>query len=483
MKKIYFLLTMLLLCAWLHLSAKNNTDIVMISDTHLLAPELTDTSGKAFVNSVASDMRMLAGSDEIMGVMVEKILVIKPKLVCITGDLTKDGELESHRRMVSHLDRLRAAGIATLVVPGNHDMNNPHAVRYKGNETVTTSTVTRNDFAQLYNHYGYGAGTQRDSASLTYACEPIPGLVVIGIDSNRDEENLLKNRGDSLNTYHNAGRIKAQTLRWVESRVRQAVVKGKKVIVLMHHHAVEHFDREANFLSNYVVTNAGMVRERLIKAGVKVIFSGHLHVSDIARNYHDNGAINEVATGSLICYPFHYRTIQLKGDEMLIDTKTIEAIPTNAHLQGTGKARIKKAAPALIDAVTRKAWNKLQKGMDKLQGMLGGYLNFPQKPDAIIKIAHEQCDETAQKALICFLEGNEGKSKESRRLIVDLKTGIEKVFSNAIPDRLADMLQGIMEESVMPEVDQLLKSLLEDRNCCGTEQEVVVDDLQMKLKF
>ena len=79
----------------------------------------------------------------------------------------------------------------------------------------------------IYAHFGYGGDVKCDTASLSYAAEPVKGLVVIGIDSNRDEENLLKARGDSENTYHTAGRIKDATLRWITYQARSSLAQGK----------------------------------------------------------------------------------------------------------------------------------------------------------------------------------------------------------------------------------------------------------------
>ena len=94
--------------------------IVVISDIHLLSPELV-TPGSAIDRADAGDSKMMAQSDAIMNSITDSIISLNPTLVLLTGDLTNNGERLSHERVVQHLDRMAANGIQPLVIPGNHD--------------------------------------------------------------------------------------------------------------------------------------------------------------------------------------------------------------------------------------------------------------------------------------------------------------------------------------------------------------------------
>ena len=83
--------------------------IVVISDPHLLSPELV-TPGSAIRSADAGDSKMMAKSDDIMRAWTDSIIGLKPALVLIAGDLTYNGERLSHERMVQHLDRMAAGG-------------------------------------------------------------------------------------------------------------------------------------------------------------------------------------------------------------------------------------------------------------------------------------------------------------------------------------------------------------------------------------
>lgn len=472
------------LVAGFQLQAKGSVDIVVMSDPHLLSPELITRSGKAIDNCHDSDMRMIKQSDEIMKALVAQVKTIKPRLLLITGDITKDGELLSHKRMVSYLDQLQTAGIKTLVIPGNHDIKNPFAKYFDGDKTHDAPTVGPQQFMQLYNNYGYGSSSRLDTASLSYACEPIPGLVVIGIDSNRHEDHRLKSQGDSADVYHNDGRVKPETVQWITQQAQQARAQGKQVIALMHHHLLEHFDKEADFLPNYIVANATSLRNQLLQAGIHNVFTGHLHVSDIARDYNDGDSITDVATGSAISYPFHYRTITLNDGSMSINTHSLKSTPGNRLLQAQGKLKVEKQVPALMDAMTRKAWGKVQ---DKIAGVFsmfgGGKVEFPSNVEGIAYALHKQYDEVAKKGYIAVLEGNEGKNKDSKEIISELEGSIMFALKTTFPSGLGEMVQGFMQENAMPAFENLLLSIFQDRNHCGTEQEVVVNDLKVNLKL
>ena len=469
-------------------SARNvRNSIVIISDVHLLSPELI-TPGSAIDRADAGETKMMAMSDDIMTAITDSIIKMEPTVVLLTGDLTHNGERLSHERMRQHLERMRQQGIQPLVIPGNHDCNNPYARSFDGDRTMPTATITREEFAQIYREFGYGEASVRDTASLSYCCEPFKGVVIIGIDSNMDEENTLTSRGADADTYHNGGRIKPETLQWVIDRAGEARKQGKLVIAMMHHHLVPHFDQEERLLANYIVKHHDETARQLLESGIHTIFTGHLHVTDAATAYNSEGtdSIVEIATGSAICYPFALRTatINYKAKTLRVDTKWLTSTATCPTLREQGRQRIIAAAPGLASMISGKAWDRLGGRMGQIKAMLemnGNKTNLPESPQQATQLALRHLSEVMSRTLLAVVEGNE-QEKDVESLIEQGKQGIRAMIEEVAPDQ-AENLWEFFLENVYPRLEPLARSVLEDRNGVGTPTESHTDDLHLTISL
>ena len=316
----------------------DDSKIIVLSDPHVMAPELLVNEGTAWTNYLAGQRKLVDYSKALFDEMIIRLKRdIRPGLVLITGDLSKDGETVSHKYVVSKLDELRAVGIKTLVIPGNHDRGaNINAVYFDGESTTAAEVASDASFASLYANYGYGEESERDENSLSYVCEPITGLVVIGIDSGT------------------GGTIPAATLTWVCNKAQEANNNGKQVIAMMHHPLIPHFTGANTFVETVSVADYANVRNSLADAGIRVIFTGHIHTSDIAKDYNSDLSkhIYDVNTGSLISYPCDYRTITLSNDlsTLNITTSSITEIETGDGFANTAKTRLTNYVKAMVAA-------------------------------------------------------------------------------------------------------------------------------------
>lgn len=459
--------------------------IVVISDIHLLSPELV-VPGAAIDRADAGESKMMAQSDAIMRSITDSIIALHPSLVLITGDLTYNGERLSHERVAQYLDRMAAHGIQPLVIPGNHDCNNPYAMRFDGDKTLPAAPVTREEFAGIYRKFGYGPESRRDPASLSYCCEPVKGVVVIGIDSNMDEMNRLTSRGDSVDTYYNGGRVKPETLQWVIDCADKARRQGKHVIAMMHHHLVEHFDQEDRLLANYIVKDHDNIARQMMQAGIHTVFTGHLHVTDAVTQYNDDrtDSLVEVATGSAICYPFAVRmaTFDKRHRTLDIDTRWLTATDDCPTLRELGRQRIINSTPGMAAMLSSKAWNHLGGRMNQLKAMLqmgGSTANLPETPQQATQLVLRHLSEVLSRTLLAVVEGNE-QSQDVEGIIEDGKQGIRAMIAEVAPDQ-ADNLWEFFLNDVYPRLDPLVRSILEDRNAVGTPHESRTDDLRLQV--
>lgn len=400
-------------------SAINNQKMVVLSDPHVMAPELLVNEGTAWTTYLNGQRKLVDYSQRLFDDMIVRIKRdLRPGLVLISGDLTKDGEQVSHEYVTSKLDELRAIGIKTLVIPGNHDRgSNSDAVYYDGESTTAATVATNEWFATQYANYGYGVSSEREGTTLTYACEPITGLVVIGIDSGTD------------------GNVSETTLNWVVEKATAARASGKKVIAMMHHPLMPHFTGVDNFVSTAVVASYETVRNTLADAGIRVIFTGHFHTSDIAKDWNADKSreIYDVNTGSLISYPCDYREVTMSADftDMAITTGHSTAIASE-----TAKERLNTAVKNQIAA----------KGM-----------------------AYSLIAPTAAQAFIIHAEGNETENASAATTLSTLVSA-------------AEMGKAFIGEAKAQELKDMASSMLEDKSQYGTERENVTNDLMLSIE-
>jgi 3',5'-cyclic AMP phosphodiesterase CpdA len=296
----------------------------IVSDPHLYDHRL-GTTGAAFEAYLAQDPKLLRESQAILDAAIADILQQKVQFVIIPGDLTKDGELRDHVLMAKNLRELERYGIQVFVVPGNHDINNHDAVRFMGDTTRPVPEATPETFRAIYQRFGYGQALDRDPNSLSYVAEPVPGLWLLAIDSCKYDE--------SKTNAHPVvgGRIRPETMVWIQGVMQNANANGKQVIAFMHHGVNQHFFGEAQFWPDWLVDDWVATSLQLAQTGLKVIFTGHYHSTDAAYLVDENlqplSPLCDVETASLVAYPCAYRVAWLDtGNQLHVETRRITQI-------------------------------------------------------------------------------------------------------------------------------------------------------------
>lgn len=218
----------------------------------------------------------------------------------LPGDLTQHGERDNHD-WLSH--RLASLPYPVYVIPGNHDVPFPVA---------QGSLIGLPDFPGYYPHCGY-----QDPNCLYYTWELLPSVRLIGLNSNWFDE-----AGNQI------GYVNEKQLDWLQEVLANS--REELILVMIHHNIIEHLPGQStNALGRrYMLSNAPELLKILHQAGVKLIFTGHLHVQDIAQWQ----GIYDITTGSLVSYPHPYRTLNFsrddRGQEKLeIESHRITSVP------------------------------------------------------------------------------------------------------------------------------------------------------------
>ncbi|MDD3310346.1 MAG: metallophosphoesterase, partial [Dysgonamonadaceae bacterium] len=191
-RDIAYLFTLLFLLAispLLFSIAAQTTKIGVISDLHYAHSSIIGEKGEALSNYLKKDRKLILESEALLLKTVSLLMDENVNLVLIPGDLSKDGEKISHQGVADILQPLLSKGVKILVIPGNHDIDNPEAVRYDGSYISQVESVSPNEFSEIYKEFGYGEAISLDTFSLSYVSEPVNGLRVICIDDCRYYDN------------------------------------------------------------------------------------------------------------------------------------------------------------------------------------------------------------------------------------------------------------------------------------------------------
>ena len=266
----------------------------ILTDPHIALPETIWQSPKRFhlvEISIPAIEQVLADLNE-----------LDLDFLLIPGDLTQHGERQNHHWLA---DRLAALPFPTYVVPGNHDVIAA---------TATDTHIDMPEFVSLYQKFGYGevdAGWGGGDRPY-YAQEILPAVWLIGLNSIAFDDD---------GTQHWSGWLDAEQITWLETTLAK-IPDDALTLVMLHHNVLEHLPGQARHRmgKRYMLENGSALLEPLKTSNVSLLFTGHLHVQDIAR--HDQ--LYEITTGSLVSYPHPYRIVQVFQDSDRLQSATLQ---------------------------------------------------------------------------------------------------------------------------------------------------------------
>jgi 3',5'-cyclic AMP phosphodiesterase CpdA len=311
------------------IKAGKDITIFEATDIHYLAKSLTD-GGSAFQQYVeAGDGKQLNYIDEMMSTLSYEIKNTKPEVLIISGDLTNNGEKESHLELSNRLKEIEASGTSVYVIPGNHDILNTYAAGFEGDEQYGAEYISSEEFSSIYKDFGYEEAVLRDKNTLSYLAAPSEDLWLLMLDTSKYKSNLTSPfpQGD--------GELSKATLNWIKKCSALAKSKGAKLLTIMHHNLIDH---NAAINRGYTINNSKEAIERFIKEGLNLVLSGHIHMQDISSYKKGENTIYDIATSSLAVYPNQYGILKYTADASTIDYST-SRLEVEAWAKASGAER------------------------------------------------------------------------------------------------------------------------------------------------
>lgn len=333
--------------------SKGSVKISLMSDIHVLPNELI-ADNPAYTRAMHADRKLFTQSQGIFDEAIRLAEVNDSEIIMIPGDLTKDGEVQSHKYVSEKLEAWKSGReaqgkkAAYFVIPGNHDINNYDGYDFttynKDTDTaklagLTTHTMFNSMYKSLYedaelyinseeyksymaSHQdvaeGHGSSSYAKHIDLAGSIEGKSGLTVIGIDTSINTADVTPNGEDSHIT---AGTMGENLYQWAKKQVIEAKKRNDVVFLISHHGYILHFVKEPELLKEYLLNewdekcyDGKRPAEAFADLGVSYVFTGHMHAQDIAKLVsRDGNTIYDIETGSTVTYPCPIRHLELNN--------------------------------------------------------------------------------------------------------------------------------------------------------------------------
>ncbi len=227
----------------------------------------------------------------------------------ISGDLVDNGRIirEEHIAVSEKLRKFEEeSGKPVYVIPGNHDFG------------AGENDFKINDFVETYYEFGYDEALEAIEGTGSYTANLGEKYRLIAFDSNDPN----RSTGDG---------VSKEEINWVCEQADKAYADGRYPILMMHHNLLDHMPVQSIFSKDFIIANHLSVAEKFANHGIKTVFTGHEHCSDVATYTSNKGnKIYDFATTSLTMYPLQYRMLTFAEDTISYEAKTVDKIDTDA---------------------------------------------------------------------------------------------------------------------------------------------------------
>lgn len=289
--------------------------------------------------------------------------IIELDYLVVSGDITLDGEIQSHYEISNMLRELQNSIRETnpdfqiFCTPGNHDLHNPDAISRKFYEQLVGKAlnINRMDFSYLYSGLGmpdytieqldayYQANEDRiifDNLSFTpsagkyYVISQNASTLQFSyqIELNRDiDEDYLPSEL-SYYAMDEEERISFLCLDEEVSDEQRGHVAGGKIfqeskdwiinlpqnedylkIAVMHHNVLPHFSMQDSILKDFTLYKWRESADFLADNGFRYSFTGHMHAHDVISHVsYEGNPITDTQTGSSSGYEGAFRIAKIE---------------------------------------------------------------------------------------------------------------------------------------------------------------------------
>ncbi len=318
----------------------------VLTDTHYYSKEI-GTSGKAYDSADSKSQKLLSDSSTVLETAFSQLASDKSSdIVLISGDVTNNGELCSHKEFISMLRDLKNKGKRVYVITATHDFRESgYTDGFCGDNKTQVPTALREQLFDMYREFGPDEAIAVHRESMSYVIQLCEGYRLFALN---DDSNLNGKSGFSDECFE-----------WISERVREAREENQFIIAMTHHPLIAPSPIYEMIGRGDMLGDYDKRIEQLADLGVQFMFTGHTHIHNISAYQSPKGnVLYDICTSSPIGYPGAMRKITVNPNESKVVVNT-EYVDTPVEFKKQGKELLPYLEEQLIGTI---------KGMIKVAG-------------------------------------------------------------------------------------------------------------------
>lgn len=297
--------------------------IQFVTDPHYYSRKI-GTEGKAYEKAESKSQKVIKDSDIVIKAGFDMLCEdTSTDIIVISGDTTRDGEIDSHKEFIEMLRDLKKRGKRVYVITATHDYKweDGTAPGYDGDNEIRVPAVQeRHDLWDMYYEFGPNEAISTFPAGMSYVVQLAPGYRLFALNDDYNE------RPDP----NGGSGYSVECEQWIMEQLKDAQENDQFVVAMTHHPMISPSPFYSIIGKGDMQKNHEVTREIFADAGLQVMLSGHTHVHDISYITTPKGnRFYDIACGAMIGCPPTMRNVILdpKNGKIDVDTIMIKEVP------------------------------------------------------------------------------------------------------------------------------------------------------------
>lgn len=333
----------------------NDLKFYLITDTHFFKNSL-GARGKAYDDFMRFEQKCFAETQSINISVFDWLKnADEADNVLIAGDLSFNGEKESHLEFIKLLNELKSSGKNVYVITADHDFkkDGDSCFAFDENGRSSPQSTKREELYDLYYEFGFKDALAVDKKHLSYVSQIGEGVRLLALNNDGADDGQR--------------RFDEEQIKWIKEQARKAREDGQ-IMFAMNHYPLLPGQPIFSIVPSAVQKESDAVTTMLADEGVHLVFTGHMHNQSINEKTTDSGnKIYDVCTGSIIADPAIIRHVTITSDNKAV----IKSIATPDFEWDTKGKSCKQYLSDLFDSMILNMLDDMQYNPERILSRFG----------------------------------------------------------------------------------------------------------------